>query len=257
MEGLLGIILVAVIGLISAAIKSNKKRGDTSGSAEGQPPRSVPLSDIQRAFMMTENSALPPTQAPGPVYPPSAQASARPVYPPQPPRPAYTPAQQTAYAPVQARTAAPLESRMAAPIQARTAAAVPPHPMYAAQQTAPRPDYSPPQQTSDPLCPAAASVPPLDYYGGSMGSMTTEGRGNAVMSVQPLETVRAAVESVADINLESMTDLNSPVLSVQRPQEKPAHKGMPLGLFADKKELVKAVIYAEILTPKSTGAPRA
>lgn len=248
MEGILFVVVVAVIGLISAAVKSSKKSSNTRDSAEGQPQRSVPLSDIQRAFMMTQNSApQPPPQPPvRPVYPPPAQTA---------PRPAYTPAQQTAYAPMQARTAAPLESRMNAPLQARTAVATPPHPMYAAQQAAPRPVYSPPQQTGDPLC-AAATKPPLDYYFGSVGA-SDEGRGNAFIDEQPLESVRATVESVADMNLETITDLDSPVLSVRKEPGKPAQKGMSMKLFENKNEFVKAVIYAEILTPKSRSTRRA
>lgn len=256
MEGILVIIAFAVIALVSAAAKS-KARGNANRNADGQgqppPQRSVPLSDIQRAFMMTQENAPPP-------QPP--QTAPRPVY--TPPQAAYTPMQTRTAAPMQSRMSAPmesrmsapLESRMSAPMEARTSAAVPSHPMFG-QQTAAQPDAFAARQQAFART-ASPNTLPQDFYSGSMGMPSREGIRDTEGDETPLVTVRnAAIESVADLDLETLSDLGAPVRSVRiAPAEKP-RKGLPVKLFDSKNEYVKAIIYSEVLARRTRGRHRA
>jgi hypothetical protein len=136
---------------------------------------------------------------------------------------------------MEARTTAPMEARSAAPMEARTAAAVPPHPMYSA--------------------PRAAGTLPPDFYSGSMGAVTTEGQSGSEGSEKPMEILRpVAAQSIMEANLETIADLDTP----QKPQQsaaatQPSPKRAPLKLFDGKNEVVKAVIYSEVLARRSPG----
>jgi hypothetical protein len=261
MEGILGIIFIVVIGLISVIAKSNKKRGDANQDAESQPQRSVPLSDIQRAFMMVQDNTLqqPPQAAPRPAYAPP-QAAQRPAYTPAQPA-TYTPMESRTVAPMQGRAAAPMESRMAAPLQsrmaapmeARTSATAPPY----SEQAAVQPDaFAARQQTF--VRETSSSTLPQDFYSGSMGSGSREGLRDTEGNETPLVTVRnAAVESVADVDLETLSNLDTPVMSARKASpEMPVRKGLPIKLFENKNEFVKAVIYSEVLARKTPGHTR-
>lgn len=208
MEIYLIIIVFALISVISAAAK-NKKREEARRSEQGQQPtHSVPLSDIQKAFMLGQNPA--PQQAP----PPPAYAA---------PRPPYAPPQAAAYTPMQARTTDTM--------QARVSTSVPPQSMYTG---------------------------PQDIYGGSMGAVTDEGRKDTEGEGLTIENARVfSVESVAGTGLKSITDIDRPVQPVRKaPAEQPVRNGLPIGLFDNKDEYFKAVIYSEILSRRSPGRTR-
>ena len=264
MEGILGIIFIVVIGLISVIAKSNKKRGDANQDAESPPQRSVPLSDIQRAFMMVQDNTpqQPPQAPPRPVYTPPQQAAPRPFYtPPQQvaPRPAYTSAQPAAYAPMQGRAVAPMESRMTAPMESRMTAPMESRmaaPMEARTYAAQPDAFAARQQAFNRA--TSSSTLPQDFYSGSMGTVSREGIRDTEGDETPLVTMRnAAVESVADVDLETLSNLNTPVMSVRKAAaEMPARKGLPIKLFENKNEFVKAVIYSEVLTRRLPGRTR-
>ena len=110
MDFFLILVAVSVIGTIISAVAKNKKREEARQDQEQQQqPRQRPLSDIQRAIIMAQETA---SQRPATTQRPAYQ-----------PRPAYTPQQPAAYAPMQARTVAPPEARNAAPMEARTMSA--------------------------------------------------------------------------------------------------------------------------------------
>ncbi len=248
------IVVIAIVGsLISSASKKKKQEEARRAAQQRQPQqqRSMPLSDIEKAFMMAQPQnpqqsggyAQPrpqyaPPQAAHPYIPPDTyvpQAAQRPAYTPPP---AYTEA--TVYTPMQARSAAPMEARNNAPMQARSAAAVPPHPMYANQTNL---------QTG--ISGSTAFTPLNTSYAGSLGTVTSEG------STERLEGVKdAELESVTDANLETIVDADAPVRAIKQPVQPAARKKMPLSLFENKNEYVKAVIYAEILNRKTSGRAR-
>jgi hypothetical protein len=235
--------ILVVIGLIStiiSAVAKSKKREEARRESEGQPAPPRPLSDIQKAVMMAQETASQrPAAPPRPAYTPQQPGTQpNPVYAQQyvaQPRPAYTPQQPAAYTPMEARTTAPMEARSAAPMEARTAAAVPPHPMYSA--------------------PRAAGTLPADFYSGSMGAATTEGQSDNTDIDKPMEVVRvSALESVTDADLETAAGLNTPAKPLQQAAvSNPQPKREPLKLFDGKNEVVKAVIYSEVLARRSPG----
>lgn len=248
------IVVIAIVGsLISSASKKKKQEEARRAAQQRQPQqRSMPLSDIEKAFMMAQQQnpqqsgyAQPrpqyaPPQAAHPYMSPDTyapQAAQRPAYTPPP---AYTAPQAATYTPMQARSAAPMEARNNAPMQARSAAAVPPHPMYANQTKL---------QTG--MSGSTAFTPLNTSYAGSLGTVTSEG------STERLEGVKdAKLESVTDVNLETIVDADAPVRAIKQPVKPVAHMETPLGLFGNKNEYVKAVIYAEILNRRTTGRAR-
>ena len=214
------IIGIAVISMISGAAKKKAREEAARRAAQGQgqqgqeqpqqqAPRGVPLSDIQKAFMMAQNSA-PPQVAPRPAYTPP-QAAPRPAYtPPQPaPQPVYAPVQATQYATMEARTIAPMEARTT----------------YAAQ----------------------------NIYRGSMNAVSPEGTSDVEGSGPPLVAAKYVnLKRVTDDDLETITALGAPVRQGRKAASaKPASTGLPR-LFGNKNEILKAVVYAEILAPKSS-----
>jgi len=233
------LIVIGVIStIISAVSKSKKREEERRKQQSGQPAPPRPLSDIQKAMMMAQETASQrPAAQPRPAYvAPQPGAQPNPVYALQygaQPRPAYTPQQTAAYTPVQARTAAPMEARniapmearTSAPMEARTAAAVPPHPMY----TAPR---------------AAGTLPP-DFYSGSMGAATTEGMKDDMEGGSPADFTRN-LQSITEDDLETAKPLNSAA-------SPSSQNRMSLKLFEGKNEAVKAVIYSEVLARRSPG----
>jgi hypothetical protein len=81
-----------------------------------------------------------------------------------------------------------------------------------------------------------------------MGDIKIEGREDGEFGEKPLETVQVAnLESVMDADIGTISDLETPVQSVRTAPEKRASKGLPVKLFENKNEFVKAVIYSEIL----------
>jgi hypothetical protein len=255
------IIIIAIISSIISAAAKKKKRDEAARRAaqeepEPQAPRSAPMSDVRRAFMMAQ--AAPPQAPytpPRPAYPP-AQAQyvpPRAAYPPPqapqaPPQPAYTPAHATVYTPMEPRMAAPMEARTVAPMQARTSAAAEER---SASALPPRPAYTDVQSRS-------AGGHPVNPCADSMENIAAEGCGDGEDDGPVLETVRVTnLETVSDADLETVTERVSPARPVKAVAEKSSPGKLPLRLFKDKNELIKAVIYAEILAPRSQSGRRA
>lgn len=143
-------------------------------------------------------------------------------------------------APMEARSTAPMQARSNAPMEARSAAVVSPHPMYTVVQ------------------PSSGRKLPSDFYGGSMGDLTKEGTRDEEGSGLSLETVRTGnLQNVSEADLETITELDAPVQPVKTGSAAASRKRMPLRLFENKNELLKAVIYAEVLAPRPTGGRRA
>lgn len=252
------IIIIAIISSIISAAAKKKKRDEAARRAaqeepEPQAPRSAPMSDVRRAFMMAQ--AAPPQAPytpPRPAYPPAQapQAPPRAAYPPPqaPPQPAYTPAHATVYTPMEPRMAAPMEARTVAPMQARTSAAAEER---SASALPPRPAYTDVQSRS-------AGGRPVNPCAGSMENIAAEGYGDGEDDGPVLETVRVTnLETVSDADLETVTERVSPARPVKAVAEKSSPGKLPLRLFKDKNELIKAVIYAEILAPRSQSGRRA
>jgi len=210
MDFFLILVAVSVIGTIISAVAKNKKREEARREQQQQPGQR-PLSDIQRAAMMAQETA---SQRPATPQRPAYQP--HPAYAQQygaPQRPAYTPQQPAAYTPMQARTVAPPEARSAAPMEART-----------------------------------GTTP----YRGSMNVVTNEGRGDSMEGGKPADITRN-LQSITEANLESVSGAKAPAKPLQTAAPYSAATREPLNLFKGKNEIVKAIIYAEVLKRRSPG----
>jgi hypothetical protein len=248
------IIVIAIVGSIISGVRKKKareeaaRRAATQGQQQEQPqaPRSVPLSDIQKAFMMAQNSGQRPT------YTPPPQAAPRPAYTPPKPvsQPAYEPVQATTYTTLEARMTAPMEARSTTPMEARSTA-----PMEA-RSTAPMEARSTAPMEARSATPMAsrAMYAAQDIYGGSMNAVSREGTTDEEGSGSPFEALKVAnLQSVTDADLETLTGLSAPVRPVrQAAPERPARTGLPR-LFENKNEYIKAILYSEILARRTTG----
>ena len=236
------IIAGSVILSIISAVSKNKKREEAQRTAQaGQRP----MSDIQRAAMMAQETAS--QQPAAPQRPANAYtAQPNPMYAQQysAPRQPYVPQQNAPFAPMQPRNAAPMEARTAAPMEARTAA-----PMEA-RTAAPMEARTAAPMEARTAAPQTRPASPFGEYVGSLGSLSSEGRADAMEGGKPAE-VNRNLQTITDADLGSLSSLDG-----AKPLHTTAHaapKHMPLNIFEGKNEYLKAVIYSEVLTRRTPG----